>query len=78
MSGRWMGLPTTNPRFRFANPASDPRLDRHGIVRTLIGSLEARVAELADALSSGGSDRKVVQVRILPRALIWIETERTG
>ena len=28
----------------------------------------ARVAELADALASGASDRKVVEVRVLSRA----------
>jgi hypothetical protein len=30
----------------------------------------ARVAELADALASGASDRKVVEVRVLSRAPI--------
>jgi hypothetical protein len=31
-------------------------------------STRARVAELADALASGASDRKVVEVRVLSRA----------
>src|SRR6266566_1350484 len=32
----------------------------------------ARVAELADALASGASDRKVVEVRVLSRAPIFL------
>ena len=34
-------------------------------------STRARVAELADALASGASDRKVVEVRVLSRAPIF-------
>ena len=33
----------------------------------------ARVAELADALASGASDRKVVEVRVLSRAPISLD-----
>jgi hypothetical protein len=35
----------------------------------------ARVAELADALASGASDRKVVEVRVLSRAPILCRTQ---
>src|SRR5207245_3609874 len=36
--------------------------------RGLLPHTRARVAELADALASGASDRKVVEVRVLSRA----------
>src|SRR6266699_6501080 len=36
--------------------------------RSLVPRTRARVAELADALASGASDRKVVEVRVLSRA----------
>jgi hypothetical protein len=41
----------------------NPRPGRGFLSRT-----RARVAELADALASGASDRKVVEVRVLSRA----------
>lgn len=45
-------------------------LERHGEPATLSDlDTQARVAELADALSSGGSSGNGVQVRILSRAL---------
>ena len=37
---------------------------------SLTGSFHARMAELADALDSGSSGRKVVQVQVLLRALV--------
>src|SRR5947208_11213456 len=37
----------------------------------LLSHTRARVAELADALRSGRSDRKVVEVRVLSRAPIF-------
>ena len=40
------------------------------------GSLDARVAELVDALDSGSSPSNGVQVQLLPRApLLWQEGE---
>ncbi len=38
------------------------------MVGSFLFMLEARVAKLADALDSGSSGRKVVQVRVLSRA----------
>jgi hypothetical protein len=40
------------------------------LARGFTHSTRARVAELADALASGASDRKVVEVRVLSRAPI--------
>ena len=37
--------------------------------------ISARVAELADALASGASDRKVVEVRVLSRAPNFCRTQ---
>ena len=39
-----------------------------GLPRGFTHNTRARVAELADALASGASDRKVVEVRVLSRA----------
>src|SRR5690349_1553286 len=47
-----------------ANPPAQPA----SVARVAFPVLIARVAELADALDSGSSDRKVVEVRVLSRA----------